>query len=504
MTFAFLTVPSLALALLSPLCTFLRLFQIKEWRTDRLAEHLRREGYVSQLFSVPRLLVLGLGLVGIVLGAPGTFFLLLLEALALLSVIQLATRRQPMPVWTSKARIIGAIAVALSLGSLWIGTGMPLLPVLIAVCQPAFALIAWLAFLPADRMMKARVFAAASALRDTMGTDAVVIGIAGSVGKTTTKELLGHLLQDLSPLVTPAHVNTEMGVAQWLLARKADIVPGKPLVIEMGAYAKGEIKLLAGVVRPTLGVMTALGSDHLALFGSEEAIVDANAELIEALPAHGHAFLNGDNEAARGLASRATCQTALVGTHEGDAWLALDITEGTDGLRFRTNDREFQVPLRGRHHVTNVLLAMSVAAYLQVPLARIRELLATFRPLRHTFNVLEENGVTILDDTYNVSPLSFRAALDWSAARPEETKVLLTSGLLELGKDEAAFLQDLGAKASFFDRVIFTTPSGKDAFEAAYGKTVELLSDAAATIEPGTLLACVGRMPISSIRRLLP
>jgi len=184
--------------------------------------------------------------------------------------------------------------------------------------------------------------------------------------------------------------------------------------------------------------------------------------------------------------------------------VALDIEEHTDGLRFRMNNEDYAVPLHGRHHITNILLAMSVASYLQVPHERIRELLKTFHPLQHTFNVLEENNVTILDDTYNVSPLSFRAALDWASNRKEKPKILLTSGLLELGENEAVFLRELGAKSAFFDRVIFTTAKGKDVFAEGRGKEVELFSDAIEKIEPGALLACVGRMPISTIRRLLP
>jgi len=492
-----------ALGTLSPLATFLRLFQMKEWRWDRLTEHLRREGPVSQLFSNARLMLLALSVFGLFLFPHPLVSLYVSSLLACLSVLQIAVGKQPMPVWTTKALILGALSMGITMAAVWIAPGVPLLPVLAVVLQPAIVLLAWALFLPIDRKMKEKVFAEASALRDGLLENAVVIGIAGSVGKTTTKELLKHLLQDLSPLSTPAHVNTEMGVAQWLLNNEK-LIPGKPLIIEMGAYAKGEIKLLCGIVRPTIGVVTALGSDHLALFGSEEAIIDANAELVESLPENGHAFLNGDNEATRSLASRMRCPAALVGTHEGDHMVALDIEERTDGLHFRLDNEDFAVPLHGRHHVTNVLLAVSVAAYLQVPLKRIQELLKTFHPLSHTFNVLEENSVTILDDTYNVSPLSFRAALDWAANRKETPKILLTSGLLELGRDEEKFLRELGRKAAFFDRVIFTTPKGKDVFETELGKKAELFSASTEKIAQGSLLACVGRMPISTIRHLLP
>lgn len=493
------------LASLSPLATFLRLFQMKEWRMDRLAEHLRREGFASQLFGTMRLPLLALSLFGLLFYPHQALSVYVTSILTVLSMLQIGLNKQPVPVWTTKTILTGALSLALTVGLTWAGwERVPLLPILIAVLQPAVALLAWLLLLPVDRMLKRQVFAKAHAVRARMPEGSVVIGIAGSVGKTTTKELLRHVLQDLSPIATPQHVNTEMGVAQWLLQNEKWMLPGKPLIIEMGAYAKGEIALLCSVARPTIGVVTALGSDHLALFGSEEAIIEANAELVEALPADGHAFLNGDNEATRGLGGRARCPVALVGTHDGMGTVALDVEEKTDGLHFRLDNEPYRVPLHGRHHVTNVLLAVATAKFLGVTHERIRHLLQTFRPMQHTFNVLEENGVTILDDTYNISPLSMKAAMDWAAERKEKPKILLTSGLLELGKDEEAHLRELGAKASFFDRIIFTTDSGRATFAEAAGKEAELLDEDTKKIDQGGLLACVGRMPVSSIRRLLP
>ncbi len=477
---------------------------MKEWRVDRLTEHLRREGFASQLFGTMRLPLLALSVVGLLFYPHLAISLYITSILTVLSVLQIGLGKQPTPVWTSKTILICSLSMTLSVGIAWFGMNVPLLPVFVATMQPLIIFAAWLLLLPVDRILKRQIFAKARSVRTGMAKDAVVIGIAGSVGKTTTKELLKHLLQDLSPIATPAHVNTEMGVAQWLLQNEKWMNSGKPVIVEMGAYAKGEIALLCSVVKPTIGVVTALGSDHLALFGSEEAIIDANAELVEALPPNGHAFLNGDSEATRGIESRAHCPTALVGTHEGLHAVALDVEESIDGLHFRLDNEEYSVPLHGRHHVTNVLLAVSVAKFLGVAHARIRELLKTFRPMQHTFNVLEENSITILDDTYNISPLSMKAAIDWAAQRTEKPKILLTSGLLELGNDEETYLAELGAKASFFDRIVFTTDSGRASFAKASGKEVELLGDDTKKIDQGGLLACVGRMPVSTIRLLLP
>lgn len=477
---------------------------MKEWRCDRLTEHLRREGFVSQLFGMTRLPLLALAVSGLLVYPHLAISLYITSILTVFSVLQIGLGKQPTPVWTSKAILIGAMSLVITVATAWLGMDIPLLPVLLATFQPLVIVAAWLLLLPIDWIVKRQIFEKARKVRAHMPAEAVVIGIAGSVGKTTTKELLKHVLQDLSPIVTPAHVNTEMGVAQWLLQNEKFLRTNKPVIVEMGAYAKGEIALLCSVVKPAIGVVTALGSDHVALFGSEEAIIDANAELIEALPQNGHAFLNGDSEATRSIESRAHCPTALVGTHEGMHAVALDVEEKTDGLHFRMDNEAYSVPIHGRHHVTNILLAIAVAKYLGVTHDRIRELLKTFHPMQHTFNVLEENSITILDDTYNISPLSMKAAIDWAAERKEKPKILLTSGLLELGKEEKKYLAELGRKASFFDRIIFTTDSGRTSFAQAAGKEVELLGNDTRKIDQGGLLACVGRMPVPSIRRLLP
>ena len=336
-----------------------------------------------------------------------------------------------------------------------------------------------------------------------------VIGIAGSVGKTTTKELLKHLLQDLSPIATPAHVNTEMGVAQWLMkslesrvTRKERNDELKTLIIEMGAYREGEIALLAQIAQPTIGVLTTLGSDHLALFGSEDAIRRANAELIQALPKEGHAFIAITDDASRAIAKAAPCPVTMVGEN-GDSW-ASSIKDTSDGLHLTVENHQLHVPMHGKHNVGNLLLAIGVARQLGIGWERITELLPLFHPLSHTFSVHEERGVTILDDTYNISFLSFKAALDWAKDRKERPRVLLSAGLLEVGNQEAAYHAELGALAkTSVDRAIFLTPQACTAFASTFGEEAELLSEQTRVL-PGSLLLCIGRMPLSIVTRLLP
>ncbi len=470
------------LAALSPLLTFTALFQQKEWRLDRLREHLRRDGWIGQLVGRLRPLLVLIGLTAIGLVPTATTVVAAIAVLAALSAAQVLLRKQRYPQPTSKAMALFGTAVAINLIVIIYLRTLPIAYPFIALVQPLVLLVSWLIWRPIDLILKKRVMDHAAQLRSTM-KDVTIIGIAGSVGKTTVKELIAHLTQDLKPLVTPAHVNTEMGVAQWIIRNQESGVRSQKLIIvEMGAYRKGEIHLLCRIAQPTIGVMTALGSDHLALFGSEQNITDANGELIEALPNDGHAFFYGDNDGCAELAKRASCPVTIA--------------SDTSGLDH---------PLEGKHNDYNVALAVEVARYLGIKADRIKELLQSFKPQAHTFSVKTEHGVTILDDTYNISPLSFNAALDWASTRTESPRVLLTSGLQETGPDEERFLRELAKKASTsIDRVIFTDPHGSEIFAKSFGKPVEILNAHTQRVAARSALLCVGRMPSSTINRLLP
>lgn len=497
---------------------------MKEWRWDRLLEHARREGWVRSLGGVlyavlaiayTILFACTLALVALTGGGgPGLFVFATFAAtidgwvllLATLAVGKLALRKQRFPRWTAKTILLVATAFVLTgIAAAWCMYGvrivaLPYLPIF----QPLFLIAAWTLWFPVDRLLKERLLRSAAARRATLD-DPTVIGIVGSVGKTTTKELLTCVLRDLSPVATPEHVNTELGVASWLLkitageGVRAQRAAPLLLIVEMGAYRRGEIATLCRVARPTIGVVTALGSDHLALFGSEEAIVEANAEILPALPKTGHLFLLRDSVPAKELKKRASCPVTLAGAKD-----ASNVRETDRGLTFESGGTRFTLALHGMHNVGNAMLAITVARRLGIEDERIRKALAGFRGSAHTFHLKRERGVTILDDTYNVSPLSFRAALTWVKDRPERPRVLLTSGLLETGSAEEKHLRELGSLAKkCVDRVVFATDRGTEAFSEAFG-SVELLGAGTQPVPEDGLLVCVGRMPLSTIQRLLP
>ncbi|HLC76507.1 MAG TPA: UDP-N-acetylmuramoyl-tripeptide--D-alanyl-D-alanine ligase [Candidatus Peribacterales bacterium] len=503
---------------LSPLLTFERLLQLKEWRRDRLREHLRREGRFSQLFGIVRPSVTILGLIVyfslIAFKSTAEFAWISLVttygALVWLMLFKFVLGKQSRPVWTMKAvstftlAILLYFVVALILAGFndlaWVMVILSLLP-LTSFC---FVISAWIVLRPLDQFLKRRVLKKARAIRRKM-PNLAVIGITGSVGKTTTKELLAHILSDRSLLVTPAHVNTEMGVAN--LIRRSLKESHQIFIVEMGAYRRGEIKLLCALTEPHIGIITYIGRQHLGLFGSQDDLCSAKGELFEALPPEGHAFLNADTTFCENLMKKASCPVHTVGTGGHATYEAFDIVEEPAGIAFTLRGAQFHVPILGTHQVTNILLAVAAAETLGVPVAESAKRLASFSAPTQTFERKEgRQGQVVLDDTYNASPESFRAVIEWSRTHAAKKKILITSGLLELGKEERLIHEELGLLSrEIFHEAIFLNKKCVHNFEQGYGKPVRVFprQKFALKIEKDMLIVCVGRMPETIVEKLL-
>lgn len=503
----------MGIACISPLLTYAKLWQIKEWRTDRLKEHLRAEGWLRQLFGIKRPALVGIaalialpGIVSHIVVADITLVLL-----GLLSLTQVVVRMQKYPVWTSKAILVVVGALLLSMVAVGAASVVLLPPpgwihIAIVLLQPLAIAIVWTLLKPIDHFLKNRIINNATNLLASF-EHTTVIGITGSVGKTTTKELIYHALQGKEVLCTPAYVNSDMGVAQWLLRvlkghkRSEELI----LIVEMGAYKKGEIERLCGMCQPQIGIITFIGIQHLALFGSQEKLAAAKAELLESLPSDGQAFLNADCEACLTVKDKADCPVSLIGTAGNVDIEAFDIEEHAEGISFRTTDTAFSIPLHGTHNVSNALLMIGACKALGMTENDIAARMRNFVPPSSTFDVRQEHSVTVLDDTHNASPESFRAAIAWAGAHPATHKTLITPGLIELGHRDTRIHRDLGALAtSVFDRVIFTGKNGQEAFAEGFKKPVEMYQNPISTIPGGSLLVCIGRISKKHMQNLIP
>jgi UDP-N-acetylmuramoyl-tripeptide--D-alanyl-D-alanine ligase len=273
--------------------------------------------------------------------------------------------------------------------------------------------------------------------------DLTVIGITGSSGKTSTKDLLAAVLATVGPTVAPVgSLNSEVGVPLTVCRVAPDT---RYLVVEMGARGIGHIEYLTTIAPPRIGVVLNVGAAHVGEFGSREAIGRAKAELVAALPPDGVAVLNADDPVVAAMARSTTARTVLVGTPPGAAVRALDVVLDEQGRPCFTavagpESAEARVclPLHGEHHVANALAVIAVALECGLPLDEVGRALEAARPAsRWRMEVTHRaDGVTIVNDAYNANPDSMRAALKALAAmgRGRRTWAVLGS-MLELGEE---------------------------------------------------------------------
>ncbi len=277
-----------------------------------------------------------------------------------------------------------------------------------------------------------------------------VVGVTGSSGKTSTKDLLAAVLAPLGPTVAPPEsFNNELGLP-WT-ALRADAAT-RHLVLEFSARGPGHIAALAAAVPPRIGVVLNVGSAHLGEFGSVDAIARAKGELVEALPADGVAVLNACDPRVAAMAVRSAARVVTFGGHADVRAESLTLDAGRARFRLVTPKGSAPVALRlvGAHHVGNALAAAAVAAELGgTPEATAAALSAATPASRWRMEVTDRpDGVTVVNDAYNANPDSMAAALRALAAIGEGRRTWAVLGpMRELGGDGAVAHADVASLA---------------------------------------------------------
>jgi UDP-N-acetylmuramoyl-tripeptide--D-alanyl-D-alanine ligase len=277
-----------------------------------------------------------------------------------------------------------------------------------------------------------------------------VIGITGSLGKTTCKELTAAVLASaFAVLKSEANLNTEIGLPLTLLQLRPD---HRRAVLEMGMYGPGEIRLLCQIARPQMGVVTNVGPIHMERLGSLDAIALAKAELVESLPPEGTAFLNSDDPLVAAMTQRTAARVISFGTaQECDVRGTVLASAGLGGVTYRLSSGDESVDvattLPGRHNLHNVLAAAAVGLADGLPLRQVAVALENADVPLRLRTVAGPNGSTIIDDTYNASPASMLAALDLLAELPGRHLALL-GDMLELGAYEEEAHRLVGQRAA--------------------------------------------------------
>jgi UDP-N-acetylmuramoyl-tripeptide--D-alanyl-D-alanine ligase len=292
-----------------------------------------------------------------------------------------------------------------------------------------------------------------------------VVGVTGSVGKTTTKEMVGAVLeQRFKVFRSKGNFNSEVGLPITLMDLDAE---PEVAVLEMGMRALGEIEYLVSIARPSIGVVTNVGLTHLELLGTQENIARAKGELVLGLPPEGAAVLNADDPRVAAMAATSPCKVWFYGFEaegKGERWTtARDIRrDGETGQRFTlvspAGETEAYLPAPGRHNVLNALAAAAVGLELGMTLTEVAAGIAGYVPSGSRMRILQAGPVRLLDDTYNAAPSSTIAALGVmrELAGPEGRAVAVLADMFELGAAAVEGHLQVGAEAGRLADVVVT------------------------------------------------
>ncbi len=277
-----------------------------------------------------------------------------------------------------------------------------------------------------------------------------VIAITGSNGKTTTKDMTTAVLKtSYHVLSTIGNQNTRLGVPLTLfrLSEEHDVA-----IIEMGISEHGGLQYLCEIAQPTIGVITNIGPTHLEFLGSVEGVAKAKGELLEYLDESSMAILNLDDLLLSKERAKVKGRLLGFGIEEICQFRGERLITDQEGCgQFSLQGRNFQLPIAGRHNVYNALAAAAIGAVLEIPIAVAASALAKFQPTDLRSQLVEKDGIRLVNDAYNANPASMKAALEALLAIDLEgsgRRIAILGDMLELGPGAGCAHQDLGKFAA--------------------------------------------------------
>ncbi|MBR4016665.1 MAG: UDP-N-acetylmuramoyl-tripeptide--D-alanyl-D-alanine ligase [Oscillospiraceae bacterium] len=262
-----------------------------------------------------------------------------------------------------------------------------------------------------------------------------VVGVTGSVGKSTTKEMIAAVLEGTYRVAkTPANHNNDIGMPMAILAMPSDT---EVAVLEMGMNHFREIAYLSSIGRPDIAVIINIGTMHIEHLGSVEGILQAKLEILEGVPANGVMVLNGDDSLLWNQRKQLDRKITYFGSQNCDCdVVGRDVLQNQSKLAFMVDSSRQTFPvelsLEGEHYVHDALAAIAVGMEMQVPVEQIQKNLLAFRNMEGRQEIYEKNGFTIIEDCYNAGPESMNAALNVLGNRPGRHLAVL-GDMLELG-----------------------------------------------------------------------
>jgi UDP-N-acetylmuramoyl-tripeptide--D-alanyl-D-alanine ligase len=402
--------------------------------------------------------------------------------------------------------------------------GLAAIGLLLYLSAPLILVSANILTMPVEAYLRRRFIARAKAVMAQIRP--TVIGITGSYGKTTTKTFLAEILNArYKAYPTPKSYNTMMGVCLAINNDLANDYSVDYFIVEMGAYIRGEIQRIAALTPPQISIVTEVGPQHLERFGSLENIAIAKYEIIRALPPEGVGVFNWDNPYVREMYERGYPATRIAVSRtlapdavpaRGPRFIATEVTETLDGLTFTIIDVQMgdqaaiSTPVVGEHNVTNILLAAAVAVHEGLTLADVAFRARMLKPAESRLvRQVSAQGITIINDAYSANPAGVISALKVLGMHTTGRRLLITPGMVELGRLHDAENRKLGlAAADYATDVILvgaeqTQPIRAGLAEANFApdhvRVVDALSEAVAwyqeQLKPGDTVLFLNDLP---------
>ncbi|MDO5100045.1 MAG: UDP-N-acetylmuramoyl-tripeptide--D-alanyl-D-alanine ligase [Eubacteriales bacterium] len=289
----------------------------------------------------------------------------------------------------------------------------------------------------------------ASAYRDKLA--APIIGISGSVGKTSTKEMISAILGHDHPIgKTEGNLNNEIGVPLTLLSFPPDIAYG---VVEMGISDFGEMELLSRIARPDICVLTNIGDCHLEALGDREGVKRAKTEMFLHMQPQGRVYLNGDDPLLAAITQVRGQRPILFGLRAQNDCVASDchslgLLGSTARIDYRGQSITARIPIAGVHMVLNTAVATAIAVDLGLSNEQIEAGIAAAKTIRGRSNQIKAAGATIIDDCYNANPMSMKASLSMLGESEGSKRIAVLGDMFELGVEEVSLHQSVGLAAA--------------------------------------------------------
>lgn len=303
-----------------------------------------------------------------------------------------------------------------------------------------------------------------------------VVGITGSYGKTSSKNILNDILSiKYNSLPTPKNFNTPVGLIITInnyLDKFNDI-----FIAEMGAFKRGEIKELCDLVKPKYGILTKIGVAHLESFGSQENIQKGKFELIESLPSDGIAVLNGDDKLQVNYKLKNKVKTIWIGIENENADVrATNIKLNSDGTTFDCvfkddkNKYKFETKLLGKANIYNILAGIALGKELGITIKQLQMGVKKVKAVEHRLELKKMGIINIIDDAYNANPDGTKMALDVLENMPGK-RIVISSGMIELGNKSYELNKELGTYMS--TKTDITILLGKEQTKPIYEGLIE-------------------------------